>query len=137
MTITFLHHCIVTFYGDTQSKLKINVHYNLKGPIGTPKRKESVSWSPFGAIGKAVSSGVNIVGDATKAVGTGVVQGTKAVGSGVVSGSKAVGSGVVSVGSGLFKGINRGVELRLWLKKYILLCYLFKSRDSEQKPSHK
>ena len=44
---------------------------------GTPKRKESVSWSPFGALGKAVSSGVNIVGDATKAVGTGVVQGTK------------------------------------------------------------
>ena len=48
-----------------------------QGPGGTPKRKESVSWSPFGAIGKAVSSGVNIVGDATKAVGTGVVQGTK------------------------------------------------------------
>ena len=44
---------------------------------GTPKRKESVTWSPFGALGKAVSSGVNIVGDATKAVGTGVVQGTK------------------------------------------------------------
>ena len=44
---------------------------------GTPKRKESVTWSPFGAIGKAVSSGVNMVGDATKAVGTGVVQGTK------------------------------------------------------------
>ena len=43
----------------------------------TPKRKESVTWSPFGALGKAVSSGVNIVGDATKAVGTGVVQGTK------------------------------------------------------------
>ena len=59
-----------------------------------------MSWSPFGALGKAVSSGVNIVGDATKAVGTGMVQGTKAVGSGVVSGSKAVGSGVVSVGSG-------------------------------------
>ena len=48
-----------------------------QGPGGTPKRKESVSWSPFGALGKAVSSGVNIVGDATKAVGTGVVQGTK------------------------------------------------------------
>ena len=51
-----------------------------KNPVpqtGTPKRKESISWSPFGAIGKAVSSGVNIVGDATKAVGTGVVQGTK------------------------------------------------------------
>ena len=46
-------------------------------PQGTQKRKESVSWSPFGAIGKAMSSGVNIVGDATKAVGTGVVSGTK------------------------------------------------------------
>ena len=44
------------------------------------KRKESVTWSPFGALGKAVSSGVNIVGDATKAVGTGVVQGTKVCG---------------------------------------------------------
>ena len=50
---------------------------NSVPPSGTPKRKESISWSPFGAIGKAVSSGVNIVGDATKAVGTGVVQGTK------------------------------------------------------------
>ena len=31
----------------------------------------------LGALGKAVFSGVNIVGDASKVVGTGVVQGTK------------------------------------------------------------
>ena len=66
-----------------------------------------------------MSSGVNIVGDATKAVGTGVVQGTKvmsvrclnnveaellchqAVGTGVVTGTKAVGSGVAAVGTGM------------------------------------
>ena len=55
-----------------------NSNGNGQGPPpGTQKRKESVSWSPFGAIGKAMSSGVNIVGDATKAVGTGVVSGTK------------------------------------------------------------
>jgi hypothetical protein len=48
------------------------------------KRKESISFNPFGAIGKAVGSGVSIVGsgvsmvgNATKAVGSGVVQGTK------------------------------------------------------------
>ena len=41
------------------------------------QEKKKESWSPFGAIGKAVGSGVNLVGSATKAVGTGVVQGTK------------------------------------------------------------
>jgi len=79
-------------------------------PNGTLKRKESVSWSPFGAIGKAVSSGVNIVGDATKAVGTGVVQGTKAVGTGVVTGTKAVGTGVVSAAETVGSGVVRTAE---------------------------
>ncbi len=48
------------------------------------KRKESISFNPFGALGKAVGSGVSMVGsgvsmvgNATKAVGSGVVQGTK------------------------------------------------------------
>jgi len=79
-------------------------------PTGTPKRKESVSWSPFGALGKAVSSGVNIVGDATKAVGTGVVQGTKAVGTGVVTGTKAVGTGVVSAAETVGSGVVTAAE---------------------------
>jgi len=32
----------------------------------TAKRKNSVSWTPFGAIGKAVGGGVQMVGSATK-----------------------------------------------------------------------
>ena len=42
-----------------------------------PCRKESITWSPFAALGKAVGSGVDMVGKTTKAVGEGVVQGTK------------------------------------------------------------
>jgi len=66
------------------------------GPKEPIRRKESITWSPFAALGKAASSGVSIVGKTTKAVGTGVVQGTKAVGTGAVRGTKAVGTGVVT-----------------------------------------
>merc|ERR1719278_1023930 len=87
------------------------------GPKEPIRRKESITWSPFAALGKAASSGVSIVGKTTKAVGTGVVTGTKAVGSGVVSaaetvgdgivtGTKAVGSGVAAVGDGVVSGVT-------------------------------
>jgi len=78
-----------------------------KEPI---RRKESITWSPFAALGKAASSGVSIVGKTTKAVGTGVVQGTKAVGTGVVTGTKAVGSGVAHAAETVGDGIVTGTK---------------------------
>jgi len=67
----------------------------------TAKRKNSVSWSPFGAFGKAIGGGVQVVGSATKAVGSGVVKGTQAVGSGVANTANKAGSAVVGTAKGV------------------------------------